>query len=200
MRSRLKLTYANVMVTVLAFIVLAGGGAYAASQLGKNSVGTKQLQKSSVTSAKVENSALRAKDLKKGVIPPTANGYQASGSVNYDTFSSSLYGSNVVTLDVPPGSYLATTSAELQSVNSTASGISCRLINGVGGPGSSAAMGEGEARADNFVDNMTLTGLFEVADGQALNLECSKDNPAASARIVSANIVAVRIGKVTGSP
>ena len=30
-----KLTYANVMVTILAFVVLSGGAAYAASQLGR---------------------------------------------------------------------------------------------------------------------------------------------------------------------
>lgn len=42
-----KLTYANVMVTILAFIVLGGGAAFAA--LGKNTVGTKQLKRNSVT-------------------------------------------------------------------------------------------------------------------------------------------------------
>lgn len=40
---RLKLTYANVIATLALFIAL-GGGAIAASQLGKNSVGSKQLK------------------------------------------------------------------------------------------------------------------------------------------------------------
>jgi hypothetical protein len=46
-----KLTYANVMVTILAFIVL-GGAAYAATKLPKNSVGTKQIKNQAVTGAK----------------------------------------------------------------------------------------------------------------------------------------------------
>ncbi len=200
MRFRPKLTYANVMVTLLAFVVLAGGGAYAAGQLAKNSVGPKQLQKNAVTSAKVKNSALRAKDLKKGVLPPTAHGYQANGSVNYDAFSSSLFGSTVVTLDVPPGAYFATSSLEVQTVNPVASNVSCRLINAGGGPGSSAVSREQIARADTEVDNVTLTGLFRVTAGQALELQCSKSVPGSSARIPEANIVAVRIGDITGSP
>ena len=36
MRSRPQLTYANVMVTLLAFVVLFGGGAYAATKLMKD--------------------------------------------------------------------------------------------------------------------------------------------------------------------
>ncbi|HEY0280634.1 MAG TPA: hypothetical protein VGC32_20405 [Solirubrobacterales bacterium] len=46
------------MVTVLAFVVLAGGTAYAASEmLPKNSVGTKQLAKEAVTPAKLSQAA-----------------------------------------------------------------------------------------------------------------------------------------------
>jgi Collagen triple helix repeat (20 copies) len=57
-RLRSKLTYANVMVTVLAFIVLAGGTAFAASEmLPKNSVGTKQLAKEAVTPAKLSKAS-----------------------------------------------------------------------------------------------------------------------------------------------
>jgi hypothetical protein len=57
MRSlREKLTYANVMVTILAVVVLGGGTAYAASELAKESVGTKQLAKEAVTLAKLSKS------------------------------------------------------------------------------------------------------------------------------------------------
>ena len=137
---------------------------------------------------------------RKRVLPPAAHGYQANGSVNYDTFSASLFGSTVVTLDVPPGSYFVTSSAEVQTVNAVTGNVQCRLINGVGGAGSSAVSRSQVARADTEVDNVTLTGLFDVTAGQALNLQCSKDVPGSSARIPEANIVAVRIGDVTGSP
>jgi hypothetical protein len=65
-RLRGKLTYANVMVTLLAFLVLGGAGAYAAGQLGKNTVGNKQLKRGAVTSSKVRNGSLQAGDFAAG--------------------------------------------------------------------------------------------------------------------------------------
>jgi hypothetical protein len=57
-RLRSKLTYSNVMVTVLAFVVLGGGTAFAATQmLPKNSVGSRQLKKGAVTPAKLSKAA-----------------------------------------------------------------------------------------------------------------------------------------------
>lgn len=57
-RWRSKLTYSNVMVTVLAFVVLAGGTAYAATEmLPKNSVGSKQIVKGAVTPAKLSKAS-----------------------------------------------------------------------------------------------------------------------------------------------
>lgn len=63
-----KLTYANVMVTILAFVVLAGGTAFAATQLGKNSVGSKQLKKNAVTAAKIKNGAITSAKIKNGAV------------------------------------------------------------------------------------------------------------------------------------
>jgi hypothetical protein len=65
---RPRLNYANVIATLALFLAL-GGGAYAATQLPKNSVGSKQLKKNSVTSAKVKDGSLTASDLQAGVIP-----------------------------------------------------------------------------------------------------------------------------------
>jgi hypothetical protein len=52
-----KLTYANVISTLCLFMLL-GGGAYAATQLPKNSVGAKQ----------IKNNAITGKKIKKGTI------------------------------------------------------------------------------------------------------------------------------------
>jgi hypothetical protein len=207
---RPKLSYANVMVTLLAFVVLSGGAAYAATQLGKNSVGSKQLKRNAVTSAKVKDGTLRGKDFAAGQLlvgprgPQGASGtshvYQADGSVNYDKFSSSLFGSEVVSLTLPPGSYFAVSTVSVQTVNAVASSVTCRLINGHGGAGSDATTRDQVARADGEVDNMTLAGGFNVTSGQTLNLECSKAVPGASARITEANIVAVSAGDITGFP
>jgi hypothetical protein len=63
MRSfRPRLTYANVVSTLCLFLVL-GGGAWAATKLPKNSVGTKQLKANAVTGAKVKDGSLTGADI-----------------------------------------------------------------------------------------------------------------------------------------
>lgn len=84
---RKRLTYANVMSSIAVFIVL-GGAAFAATQLPKNSVGTKQLKKNAVNSAKVKNGSLKAADFGKGQLPAGPAGPQgpagaAGASVAY---------------------------------------------------------------------------------------------------------------------
>lgn len=56
-RFRAKLTYSNVISSVCLFLLLGGGTAFAASQLGKESVGTNQLKKGAVTPAKLSAAA-----------------------------------------------------------------------------------------------------------------------------------------------
>lgn len=56
-RVRRKLSYANVIATLALFLVLAGGTAFAASQIGKESIGTKALKKEAVTPAKLSSKA-----------------------------------------------------------------------------------------------------------------------------------------------
>jgi hypothetical protein len=53
---RTKLTFANVVASLALFVAL-GGGAYAATQLPKNSVGTAQIKNEAVTPAKLSQSA-----------------------------------------------------------------------------------------------------------------------------------------------
>lgn len=63
--SRIKthLSYANVTATIALFIAL-GGGAYAATHLPPNSVGTKQLQNGAVSNSKLENNAVTSSKVK----------------------------------------------------------------------------------------------------------------------------------------
>jgi hypothetical protein len=56
-RIRGKLTYSNVVSTLCLILLLGGGTAYAATQLEKESVGTKQLAKEAVTPAKLSKTA-----------------------------------------------------------------------------------------------------------------------------------------------
>jgi hypothetical protein len=55
-----RLTYANVTSSIALFLVLAGGSAFAATHLGRNTVGTRQLKKEAVTPAKISAAAKRS--------------------------------------------------------------------------------------------------------------------------------------------
>jgi hypothetical protein len=61
-----KLTYSNVVSTLCLVLLLGGGTAYAASHLGKGTVGTKQLKKAAVTPAKLSPAAKRTLTGPKG--------------------------------------------------------------------------------------------------------------------------------------
>ncbi|HZO07436.1 MAG TPA: hypothetical protein VFB52_13690 [Solirubrobacterales bacterium] len=63
-----RITYANVMSSLAIFLVLAGGTAFAASQLAKNSVGAKQLKSNAVTAAKIKKNAVTAAKIKANAI------------------------------------------------------------------------------------------------------------------------------------
>ena len=63
MKLKERLTFANVSVSVLALFIALGGGAYAASRIPKNSVGTRQLKNNFVNSAKVADQSLTGSDI-----------------------------------------------------------------------------------------------------------------------------------------
>ena len=72
-RLRSKLTYANVIASIALFVAL-GGVSWAAVTLPANSVGKRQLKRSAVTSAKVANGSLTAKDFAAGQLPAGRQG------------------------------------------------------------------------------------------------------------------------------
>jgi hypothetical protein len=63
-----KLTYSNVVSTLCLFLLLGGGAAFAASHLGKNTVGAKQLKRNSVTTAKIKDGAVTTAKLRDGAV------------------------------------------------------------------------------------------------------------------------------------
>jgi hypothetical protein len=64
----------TMIVALVALMVAMGGTGYAAVRLPKNSVGSKQIKKNAVTSAKVKNASLQASDLAAGQLPAGAQG------------------------------------------------------------------------------------------------------------------------------
>ena len=68
-----RLSYANVIATLALFVAL-GGSSYAAVELSRGEVKTKNLAAGSVTSAKVKNRTLRARDFRVGRLPAGPQG------------------------------------------------------------------------------------------------------------------------------
>ena len=95
------------VVAYLALFVALGGSAYAASHLGRNSVGTKQLKKNAVTAkkikknavtgAKVKDRSLTGSDLADGTITGTKVADGSLSGVDIDQTSlTSVRASNVI--------------------------------------------------------------------------------------------------------
>ena len=81
---RKRLTYANVMSTITAFVVLTGATAFAAQQLGKKTVGAKQLKSNAVTTAKIKKNAVTKAKIKKDAVDSSkiADGSVSGADIN----------------------------------------------------------------------------------------------------------------------
>ncbi|MFM9044643.1 MAG: hypothetical protein ACKOL0_02370 [Solirubrobacterales bacterium] len=71
-----KLLHPATIISAVALIVALSGSAYAISQLPKNSVGTKQIRNGAVTSPKVKDASLLARDFRAGQLPAGPRGEQ----------------------------------------------------------------------------------------------------------------------------
>jgi hypothetical protein len=128
------------MSTIAVFLLIGGGAAFAASKLPKNSVGGKQLMSNAVTSPKVKDHSLLAKDFKAGQLPqgpkgpvgpqgsPGPAGSDAFGELVYEEGESVAIANNeqaAVQVDCDPGYHVVGggiySSAEVlgESVNSS---------------------------------------------------------------------------------
>lgn len=81
-RLRSRLTYANVIATIALFIAVGGASAFAAGQLGKNTVGAQQLKKNAVTAAKIKNGAVTGAKIKASTLPTVPTATNAVNAVN----------------------------------------------------------------------------------------------------------------------
>jgi len=88
---RRRLSYATVVSALTAFLLLAGGAAYAGSQLAKNSVGSKQLKKNSVTAKKIKKNAVTTAKIKKDAVSGAKVKDGSLTGANFDVASSSFY-------------------------------------------------------------------------------------------------------------
>jgi hypothetical protein len=115
MRFLPRLTYANVVATLAIFIAL-GGISFAATNLGKNSVGTKQIKNNAVTKKKIKKKAvstnrLAAKAVTGGKIGPQA---VKPGKIAGEAVTTSKIASQAVTQGKVDPNLLATIDEDAQ--------------------------------------------------------------------------------------
>lgn len=80
-RLRSKLSYANIVATLALFLVVAGGSAFAAGKLAKNSVGSKQIKKNAITTAKIKNGSVTGAKIAAGSITGSNINLSSLGTV-----------------------------------------------------------------------------------------------------------------------
>ncbi|MDX6632695.1 MAG: hypothetical protein QOG26_700, partial [Solirubrobacterales bacterium] len=93
---RKRLTYANVMSSIAVFLILGGATALAATQLAKNSVGTKQLKKNAVTASKIKKNAFTTSKIKNGAVTGAKVNVGTLGTVPSATNATNAGNANTV--------------------------------------------------------------------------------------------------------
>jgi hypothetical protein len=155
---RQRLTYANVIATLALFLVL-GGGAYAATQLPRNSVGTGQLKAEAVTAGKIAKKTREQLQGQRGPTGPQgpqgktgtkgatgAAGAKGATGAKGDTGTAGangtgpafeVFGTNkaipgqVVAQTLPPGAYVLSADLSLTNTSTTtAAEVACTLAGG----------------------------------------------------------------------
>jgi hypothetical protein len=131
-RLRGKLTYANVVATLALFLVIAGGSAFAASKVGKNSVGTKQIKNNAVTATKIKNGAVTEAKIANGAVTAAkiANGAVTEAKIGNGAVTGSKIGlgavgaANINTsgLIVPNASHANSADSATDATNATHAG------------------------------------------------------------------------------
>ncbi len=122
---RSRLTYANVVATLALVVALAGGTAFAASQmLPRNSVGAKQIKKEAVGAGKLKNGAVTGPKIAAGAVtgpdinlgtlgpvPSSVNANHASSADNATHSTSADNAVNASTVGGKPASAFAPSTA-----------------------------------------------------------------------------------------
>jgi hypothetical protein len=103
---RKRITFSNVIAMMALFVAL-GGSAYAATQLKKNSVGTKQIKSNAVTAAKLKKNAVTGAKIATGAVTgaKVANGSLTGAKINLSTLGTVPSAGNSATTSVVKGSH-----------------------------------------------------------------------------------------------
>ena len=201
------------VIAMIALAVALGGTGYAAIVLPANSVGTKQLKKSAVTSVKVKDGTLLKADFKAGQIPAgPAGAAGAAGSAGpggppgpSDAFSGFKNGpiaapgtlSTVATLNVPvAGKYVIVGKAWLRDNVNTSVLVFCQLVAG-GDSDETRATLTGNSAGFVTGTSMAFNVAHEFAAAGVVELKCNAFG--VNVLINNIKITAIKVGNLTNT-
>lgn len=122
---RAHVTYANVMSSLAVFLLLGGGGAYAAKKQNTKKIGATQIKASAVTTAKIKNEAVDTAKLKNAAVSGAKLAPEAVSTANLGNgaVSGEKIGHDAVTGDKVNESTLS----EVPSANSANPSVFARV-------------------------------------------------------------------------
>jgi hypothetical protein len=214
-----KLLHPATVISVIALFVALSGTTYAISQLPRNSVGAKQLRNNSVTSGKVKDRSLLAKDFKAGQLPrgeqgpkgdqglPGEKGAQGEQGpagpseaitgtrTGFVSITAPSPGALVGKLPLSAGSWVvtATTWLESQEGGNTTS-ASCTLT--VGSVSTSVTARLAPASDGGYRETVSLTTPAKLDGAGNASLTCAS-GVGITIRATGTRITAIRSGAVT---
>jgi hypothetical protein len=149
-------TYANVVSTLCLFLLLGGTSAFAATQLAKNSVGTKQIKKNAVATAKIKNGAITTKKIKNGAVTTAKIG---GAAVTTSKLADNAVTSGNIADAAVTNSKLADNAVTSGNITDAAVTTSKLADNAV----TSAKIGDGEVRAEDLGTILTVQNSVQIA-------------------------------------
>jgi hypothetical protein len=199
---RPRLSYANVMATIAVFIAL-GGVSYATLKLPKNSVGSRQLKKNAVTTAKVKDGSLKAADfggqLPKGDQGAPGKPGERGPSDAYQLFDQpSENNAKAVSISLPPGNYVVSGSmwaGVSDQVNSDE--VLCELTSPADGAHEANSIYTvGPAPSSEIWDFKTVVAesVFALGSGGIVTFSCERIYGDAVVNLYHAQMNAIQVG------
>jgi hypothetical protein len=191
----------SLIISLLALFIATSGASYAALQIPKSSVGTKQLKTSAVTTKKVKNGSLLAKDFKSGQLPAGPAGpagpqgkpgsdasvvaFRAEKVDNQVPLTNSLQ--SILSIDLPAGNYVLTARTNIFNPDIQAGTILCTIGNDVAqamtvpGPGAIP---------------VSQTATVALSAPSTVNLSCSESGNG-TPTVAQRSITALQVGSIT---
>jgi hypothetical protein len=166
------LTYANVIATIALFVAL-GGASYAATNLPKNSVGTKQIKNGAITAAKVRNGAITGAKIQAsslGTVPSATHAATADSAAVATRATTADSAARAASADSAAHATSADTATSANRADTASSATSADSAATATNAGNAAALGG--VAAGQYVtatsvlpSGKTETGVFSAGGG-----------------------------------